>query len=78
MAVVSAPKDSVLVVVYQNGLSGSGAPILRQRSFANVKADAIDQDVFDVAQALYSLQQFPVIEIRRDNRFELSDDTAGV
>jgi len=71
MAVSAVAKGSVLVVTYQTGLNASGAPILRQRSLANVKAEAADQDVFDVAQALYGLQQYPLITVRRDNRFEL-------
>ncbi|MFZ3101891.1 MAG: DUF1659 domain-containing protein [Desulfitobacteriaceae bacterium] len=72
MAVTSSTKDSVLVVTYQTGLSVAGAPILRQRSIPNVKSDALDQDVFDVAQALYGLQDYPLITVRRDNRFELA------
>ena len=72
MPVTSSAKDSVLVVTYQTGLSVAGAPILRQRSFPNVKSDVLDQDVFDVAQALYGLQDYPLITVRRDNRFELA------
>ena len=72
MPVTSSAKDSVLVVTYQTGLSAAGAPVLRQRSFPNVKSDAIDQDVFDVAQALYGLQDYPLTTVRRDNRFELA------
>ena len=72
MPVNSSAKDSVLVVTYQIGLSGEGAPILRQRSIPNVKSDALDQDVFDVAQALYGVQDYPLITVRRDNRFELA------
>ena len=72
MPVTSSAKDSVLVVTYQTGLSVAGAPILRQRSIPNVKSDAVDQAVFDVAQALYGLQDYPLITVRRDNRFELA------
>ena len=73
MAVTSTAKDSVLVVTYQVGLNELGAPLLRQRSFPNVLVAAPDQDVFDVANALYGLQQYPLTEVRRDNRFELID-----
>ena len=73
MAVMSTPKDSVLVVSYQVGLSESGAPLLRQRSFPNVRVAALDQDVFDVANALYSLQDYPLTSVRRDNRVDLID-----
>lgn len=72
MAVTSTAKDSVLAVTYQTGLTAAGSPVLRQRSFPNVKADALDQDVYDVAQALYGLQQYPLVGVRRDNRFELA------
>ncbi len=72
MAVTSSAQGSVLVATYQTGLSAAGAPVLRQRSFPNVKADALDQDVFDVAQALYGLQDYPLITVRRDDRFELT------
>lgn len=72
MAVTSSAKDSVLVVTYQVGLNTSGDPILRQRSFPNVLVAALDQDVYDVANALYALQQNPLTAVRRDNRFELA------
>jgi len=71
MAVTSTPKDAIMVVTYQIGLDTEGTPILRQRSFADVRANALDQDVYDVAQALYGLQQYPLVSVRRDNRFDL-------
>lgn len=72
MAVTANAKGTVLVVTYQQGLNSAGTPILRQRSLANIKSNALDQDVFDVAQALYGLQQYPLITVRRDNRIELA------
>jgi len=71
MAVTSTAKDSVLVVSYQVGLNELGAPIVRQRSFPNVLVAALDQDVYDVAAALYALQDYPLTGVRRDNRFDL-------
>lgn len=73
MSVVSTALDSILIARYQIGLSGSGSPVLRQKSLAGIKADAADQDVFDVAAALFSLLQYPLIEVRRDNRYDLVD-----
>jgi hypothetical protein len=71
MAVISTAKDSILVVSYQVGLNEQGAPILRQRSFPNVVVAAPDQDLFDVAAALYALTDYPLASVRRDNRFDL-------
>lgn len=72
MAVIASEKDTVLVVSYQAGSTPEGSPILRQRSFPNVKANALDQDVYDVATALYGLQTYPLIGVRRDNRVDLA------
>lgn len=72
MAVVSHAQNSVLVVTFQTGVTTAGSPQLRQRSFNNVKADALDQDVYDVAQAIYGLQQYPLTGVRRDNCFDLT------
>jgi hypothetical protein len=58
-------------VRYQTGISTSGSPILRQKSLAGVKGSAADQDVYDVAAALFNLIQYPLAEVRRDNRFDL-------
>ena len=71
MPVTSTAIDSIMVVTYQVGLNEAGSPILRQRSFPDVAVGALDQDVFDVANALYGLQQYPITAVRRDNRFEL-------
>lgn len=73
MPVVASSKDSVMVVSFQTGLTAQGAPKLSQRSFQNVKSSASDQDVYDVAAALYGLQDYPLIGVRRDNRIDLTN-----
>lgn len=73
MPVIVSSKDSVMVVTFQTGLTAQGSPKLSQRSFANVKSSASDQDVYDVAVALYGLQDYPLIGVRRDNRFDLTE-----
>lgn len=73
MAVIASNKDSVMVVTFQTGLTPQGSPILSQRSFAKVKSDATDQDIYEVAAALYELQDYPLIGVRRDNRINLTE-----
>jgi hypothetical protein len=73
MAVIASAKDTVIVVTYQTGLTTEGAPKLSQRSFPNVKSGALDQDIYDVAVALYGLQDYPLIGVRRDNRVDLAE-----
>jgi hypothetical protein len=73
MAVIASAKDTLMVVTIQTGLTAQGSPILSQRSFASVKSGASDQDVYDVANALYGLQTYPIISVRRDNRVDLAE-----
>lgn len=72
MPVIVSNKDTVMVVTFQTGLTAQGSPRLSQRSFPNVKSSTADQDVYDVAVALYGLQDYPLIGVRRDNRIDLT------
>lgn len=65
MAVQRVPEGSRLQISLQTGTDEAGKPVISAKSFANVKPDALDQDVFDVAQALASLQIYPVVAVRR-------------
>ena len=76
MTVVSTPVESVLVIQYQVGVSATDSPISRRRSLFGIKATALDQDLYDVASALVGLLDLPLLGIRRDNRFELTDSAA--
>lgn len=73
MSVTASTKDSVMVVTFQIGLTAQGAPKLSQRSFSNIKSTCSDQDIYDVAVALYGLQDYPLIGVRRDNRVDLTE-----
>jgi hypothetical protein len=68
MAVTSSPNNSRLTLVRQVGVTTDGKPILRSKSYNNIKWDATDEDVYAVGQALSGLSQNPAIEmIRYDN-----------
>lgn len=71
MAVSATPLSSTLVVRYQSGTTPAGGPEIRQKSLNDVKADATEQDVYDVAAALFSLGQHPVINVLLKKNFEL-------
>jgi hypothetical protein len=72
MAVQSLAYNSRLILRVQVGIQ-QGNPVLRNRSFNNVKADVSDEAVYTVAQALGSLQKFPVVKVIRTNDEELSE-----
>ena len=71
MPISSFPHTSRFVLVLQVGTELDGNPILKNRTYHNVKAQATDQDIFDVGQALASLQNNPLYMTERIDREEL-------
>ncbi|PMQ01435.1 MAG: hypothetical protein CBR30_06310 [Dictyoglomus sp. NZ13-RE01] len=70
MAVNSIPYNSRLILRVQVGFQ-QGNPVIRSRSFNNVKADASDSSVYAVAEKLASLQKYPLVKVVRTNDEEL-------
>lgn len=73
MAVTKTPVTSNIRLSLVTGLNEQGAPILRQTNLSNVKSDALDQDMYDVAQALVNLQEYDLHKIQRIDTAELED-----
>jgi hypothetical protein len=65
MAVEKIPSSTVLRMQFQTGLDGDGNPVYRTKSLSNVKTNALDQDIFDVAQALVQLQGYTLTAVLR-------------
>lgn len=74
MAVVGIPLSSTLVVVYRTGLTPDGGPVLRQKSLSDVRSDATEQAVYEAAQALFGLAQYPVVDVLYRKNFELVEE----
>lgn len=73
MAVLVIPYDSTLQIRLVAGINPeSGKPIIRSKSFNRVKNTANEQDVFDVANQLISLQKSSLDEIRLNKSEQLT------
>ena len=57
MAVTKISGNSALKLELQTGIDGFGNPKYRIKGFSNVKADAADEDLFEVAVGLGELQE---------------------
>ena len=74
MPVVATYENSLLVARYQTGVSEGGSPIVRQKSISGIKETATDQQVYNAAQGLFSLVQYDLAQVRRDNRLLLTEE----
>ena len=71
MAVNKIVKSSRLVLQVQTGLKADGTAASKERSFTNVKIDALDADVYAVAQGLAGLPKNPVLAVFRVDEGEM-------
>ncbi|MGI6468106.1 MAG: DUF1659 domain-containing protein [Syntrophomonadaceae bacterium] len=74
MAVVATPVASNLLLIMDAGLDEYGQQLTRKRQFSNLKTSASDEDVFQVAAAIISLQEAACLAIQRVNTVELTEE----
>ncbi len=74
MAVLVTPLTSKMKLQFQTGVDGEGNPVYRSKTISKVKTDAIDQDVFDTANALGALCADILSAITRINDSDLSEE----
>jgi hypothetical protein len=48
-----------------------GNPVYRNRNMSYVKFEAVDQDLFDVAQSLTGLQEYTLAAVQREDNANL-------
>ena len=72
--VVTVPRDSALQLRLIVGTNPeTGAPIVNSKTFNKVKSTALEQDAYDVANALTDLQKYAVSEIRFGKESQLTE-----
>ena len=72
--VITVPRDSALQLRLVVGTNpDTGAPIVNSKTFTKIKSAALDQDAYDVANALVDLQKYTVDEIRLEKESQLTE-----
>ncbi|GAB6274984.1 MAG: hypothetical protein STSR0004_18490 [Peptococcaceae bacterium] len=71
MAVNKVPAGTVLRLKLQIGVDEQGNPKYRNKNMRYVKAEAVDQDLFDVAQSLAGLQEYTLAAVQREDAASL-------
>ncbi|MFC7393025.1 DUF1659 domain-containing protein [Scopulibacillus cellulosilyticus] len=68
---MSTLTDTALVMSLDGGMNKDGKPVIKKKSFRNVKINATDDQLYNVAKAIAPLQQYPLISIERNNTVDL-------
>jgi len=55
MAVNKVVKETTLSIEVQKGTDKAGDPIYTQRTFSNLRNDVVEQNAYDVAEAIKSV-----------------------
>jgi hypothetical protein len=73
MPVVVVPYDSRLQLRLVTGTDpDDGSPIIKNYYFSKIKANATEQDIFETANQLVSLQKYSLDEIRLNQASQLT------
>ncbi|MCO5388353.1 DUF1659 domain-containing protein [Desulfosporosinus sp.] len=74
MSIIAEPLNSALIAIYQSESTPTGSPVTRQKSLSYVRADASEEALYDVAQALFSLSLHPLLEVLQRKNFRLTEE----
>ena len=73
MAITVVPVSARLQLRLNTGLDENFNPVYRTRSFSNVKTDADNTALFELAQEIGTLQVHTVDSVRRVDEVELEE-----
>ena len=72
MAVTKTMQSPKLLFAVESGVAADGSAVYTQRSIRNVNPAIVDEDAYEVAAAVGTLQSYPVGDISRQDLSLLS------
>ncbi|MGI6226793.1 MAG: DUF1659 domain-containing protein [Peptococcales bacterium] len=73
MAIITTALGSRVQVIVKTGEDEKGNPILKTRTYNRVKADASDDNIYEFATTIASLQKHPLDMVDRVNEVRLTE-----
>lgn len=64
-------KDTGIRLFFETGLDGNGEPIIKSKSFNNVRKEATVEQIYQASQAIASLSAYPLISLERNNSLDV-------
>ena len=74
MPVIATPLITRMQLRLRVGTDPMGNPILRTRSYNNIKPEATDEAIYETGQDLTGLQEYPLEILRRVDEAELWEE----
>jgi len=71
MAIVANKLSTALQLKVKTGTDERGNDIIATQTYRRVKINALDEDIYEVAQTLGGMESTPVISIVKAENFEL-------
>lgn len=73
MAIVATENEGRVTLVLNKGTDGDGNTLTGNKSYSRVKPAVSDDDVYGVVSGIASLQEYPVVTVRKTVEFDLVD-----
>ncbi|MBP1924381.1 hypothetical protein J2Z76_000234 [Sedimentibacter acidaminivorans] len=74
MAIIANQSDSKLKLVLDAGLDENNKEITKNKTFANVKTTATNENVYEVATALAGIQSYTLKNIKKYEEYDLVEE----
>ncbi len=74
MAIIANQSDSKLKLVLDAGLDENNKEIIKNKTFANIKRTATNENVYEVATALAGLQSYTLKSIKKYEEYDLVEE----
>ncbi|KAB2335548.1 DUF1659 domain-containing protein [Cytobacillus gottheilii] len=63
--------DTKLKLAFETGLNEKGEPILKSKTFSNIKKEATADGLLSAAQAVGTLTDTPIVSITRNDSYTI-------
>jgi Protein of unknown function (DUF1659) len=63
--------DSKLKLAFETGVNEKGEPVLKSKTFSNIKNEATAEGLLSAAQAVGSLAANPIVSITRNDSYNI-------
>lgn len=74
MSTTASKLESAVVIKYKTGLDKNGKDVIESQRFSKVGTAVTDQAVYDTAQVIGTLLNYPITQIVRDDQSSIINE----